>query len=343
MVKAAVLLRLLMACLLGLLSAASQADWPGPREGPATMPGKRVVFLAADFRNGGVVGVYRSVERAAKLVSWQVQALDGRGEASEWRRIAEQALEMQPDGVVLGGFGVWALGEELPTLFRQRNIPLVGWHAGDKPGPDEWLFSNVTSDPLVVADLAAELVISEGAPGVVIFTDSQFAIARAKTERMAKRIRECPACRLLSIEDLPISAASAQIPERVKQLQQRFGSAWTHSLAINDVYFDHIHVPLARVGRKDIRHVAAGDGSAKALGRINSGLSQQIASIAEPLGVQGWQVLDELNRAFAGQPHSGYVARPLVVTFEAMREAEDLSVGLDTSHEAGYLLLWQPH
>lgn len=342
MIKAAGVLRLLIACLFGLLSAATQADWQGPREGPTVTPGKRVVFLAADFRNGGVVGVYRSVERAARLVSWQVQALDGRGDAAQWRRIAERALEIAPDGVVLGGFGVWALGEELPALFGQRNIPLVGWHAGDKPGPDEWLFSNVTSDPMVVADLAAELVIAEGAIGVVIFTDSQFAIARAKTERMAKRIRECSQCRLLSIEDLPISGASEQIPERVKQLQQRFGSAWTHSLAINDVYFDHIHVPLARVGRKDIRHVAAGDGSAKALGRINSGLSQQIASIAEPLGVQGWQVLDELNRAFAGQPHSGYVARPLVVTFEVLREAKDLNVGLDTSHEAGYLLLWQP-
>jgi ribose transport system substrate-binding protein len=343
MVKATALLHLLIACLLGLLSATSQADWSGPSEGPAVMPGKRVVFLAADFRNGGVVGVYRSVERAAKLVSWQVQALDGHGDATEWRRIAEQALEMNPDGVVLGGFGVGALGEELPALFRQRNIPLIGWHAGDKPGPSEWLFSNVTSDPLLVADLAAELVITEGQAGVVIFTDSQFAIARTKTERMAQRIRECADCRLLSIEDLPISAASAHIAERVKQLQQRFGSAWTHSLAINDVYFDHIHVPLARLGRKDIRHVAAGDGSAKALGRIKSGLSQQIASIAEPLGVQGWQVLDELNRAISGQPPSGYVARPLVATFEVLREAQDLNIGLDASHEAGYLLLWQPN
>jgi len=339
--KVAAVLRLLIVGLFGVLVAASHADWQGPIEGPVALSGKKVVFLASDFRNGGVVGVFRSVERAARLIGWRVQALDGHGDVAEWRRIAEQALQQAPDGVVLGGFGVEPLGE-LPALFQQRKIALVGWHAGDKPGPSEWLFSNVTTDPLVVADLAAELVIDEGAVGVVIFTDSQFAIATAKAERMAERIRECPDCRVLSVEDLPIARVSEEIAGRVQQLQQRFGSAWTHSLAINDVYFDHIHVPLARLGRQDIRHVSAGDGSARALARIHSGLSQQIATIAEPLGAHGWQVVDELNRAFSGEPPSGYVARPLLVTTAVLRESETISIELDTSHEAGYLQLWRP-
>jgi ribose transport system substrate-binding protein len=339
--KAATVLHLLIAGLLGLLITASHADWTGPKEGPAALPGKRVVFLASDFRNGGVVAVYRSVERAARLVGWRVQALDGHGDAAEWRRIAEQALQQAPDGVVLGGFGPRTLGQ-LPALFQQRKIALVGWHAGDTQGPSEWLFSNVTTDPLVVADLAAELIIDEGAIGVVIFTDSQFAIATTKAERMAQRIRECPNCRLLSIEDLPIARVSEEIAGRVTQLQQRFGAAWTHSLAINDVYFDHIHVPLARLGREDIRHVSAGDGSARALARIHSGLSQQIATIAEPLGAHGWQVVDELNRAFSGEPPSGYVARPLLVTAEVLHDSESISIELDTSYEASYLQLWRP-
>ncbi|MCG4455845.1 substrate-binding domain-containing protein [Pseudomonas sp. MMS21-TM103] len=339
--KAGAVLCLLSAGLLGLLITVSHADWTGPQEGPVALPDKRVVFLASDFRNGGVVAVYRSVERAARLIGWRVQALDGHGDPAEWRRMAEQALQQAPDGVVLGGFGVEALGE-LPVQFKQREITLVGWHAGDAPGPSEWLFSNVTTDPQVVADLAADLIIGEGAVGVVIFTDSQFAIARAKTKRMAQRIRECLDCRLLSIEDLPIARVSEQIADRVTQLQQRFGSAWTHSLAINDVYFDHIHVPLARLGRQDIRHVSAGDGSARALARIHSGLSQQIATVAEPLGAHGWQVVDELNRAFSGEPPSGYVARPLLVTTEVLRESETVSIKLDTSYEAIYLQLWRP-
>ena len=86
--QAAAVLRLLIAGLLGLLTIVSHADWTGPKEGPVALSGKQVLFLASDFRNGGVVAVYRSVERAARMIGWQVQALDGHGDATEWRRIA---------------------------------------------------------------------------------------------------------------------------------------------------------------------------------------------------------------------------------------------------------------
>lgn len=335
-------LRLLGIGLLGALASVAQAQWLGPVQGPAAVPGKRVLFLASDFRNGGVAGVYRGVKQAARRMGWQVHGLDGRGDVGELLRLAEQALREAPDGVVLGGFGAEMLGE-LPASFHRRKIPLVGWHASDKPGPTRWLFDNITTDPLLVAELAAELVIEQRPVGVVIFTDSQFAIATAKAQHMAARIAACADCRLLSIEDQAISRAAADMPARVKQLQQRFGSAWTHALAINDVYFDHINVPLARLGRRDIRLVSAGDGSAKALGRIQSGLSQQIATVAEPLEAHGWQVVDELNRAFAAEPPSGYVARPLLVTTELIRTSDKRDNAMEAEHQAGYLRLWRPH
>jgi ribose transport system substrate-binding protein len=90
-----------------------------------------------------------------------------------------------------------------------------------------------------------------------------------------------------------LASAGKGMDDRVRSLQRRFGTEWTHTLAINDVYFDHINVPLNALGRKDIRNISAGDGSAKALGRIHSGLSQQVATVAEPLGMQGWQLVDE--------------------------------------------------
>ena len=35
--------------------------------------------------------------------------------------------------------------------------------------------------------------------------------------------------------------------------------------------------------------------------------------MAEPLGLQGWQLIDEANRALAGQPWSGFVTKPHLV------------------------------
>jgi ribose transport system substrate-binding protein len=37
-------------------------------------------------------------------------------------------------------------------------------------------------------------------------------------------------------------------------------------------------------------------------------------TVAEPLNLQGWQLVDEMNRAFANQPWSGYVSPFHVVT-----------------------------
>ncbi len=100
-------------------------------------------------------------------------------------------------------------------------------------------------------------------------------------------------------------------------------------------------MPLNALGRKDLRNISAGDGSAKALGRIHSGLSQQVATVAEPLSVQGWQLVDELNRAFAGTPSSQFVSAPLLITPSVLQESDELSIELDFSHEEAYLRLWR--
>jgi hypothetical protein len=55
--------------------------------------------------------------------------------------------------------------------------------------------------------------------------------------------------------------------------------------------------------------VAADDGDASEFERIRAGDYQQ-ATAAKPLYPRGWQLIDEMNRARAGQPPSGYIAPP---------------------------------
>jgi ribose transport system substrate-binding protein len=55
------------------------------------------------------------------------------------------------------------------------------------------------------------------------------------------------------------------------------------------------------------RNISAGDGSESAFQRIQSD-QYQIGTVAEPLRLHGFQVIDELNRAFAGEAPSGYSA-----------------------------------
>ena len=108
-----------------------------------------------------------------------------------------------------------------------------------------------------------------------------------------------------------MTEASSRMPQLTTSLLQRYGDKWTYSLAINDLYYDFMGPSLASAGKAGDGapfNISAGDGSESAFQRIRS-KQYQMATVPEPLHEQGWQLVDELNRAFAGEPWSGYVSR----------------------------------
>jgi len=282
---------------------------------------RRVTFIAQDFRNGGIAAVFRGFEEACRELGWTLTTSNASGERARVRAFFEQALAGDADGVVLGGFNESDIADLVPQEPGTDKPVLVGWHAAAHPGATPLLYANITTDPAMVAEKAVELVIKSDRPklGVVIFGDSRFEIANVKTRRMAEVLQRCGRCEVLSIEDLPISDAARDMPAALTRLQQRFGTRWTHVLAINDVYMDSLSFPLRAMQRSDIVGIAAGDGSRTALSRIRSGRSMQLATIAEPMGLQGWQLADELRRAFAAMPASGRVAQPIAVTTQLLQ------------------------
>ncbi|MGE9743701.1 substrate-binding domain-containing protein [Bdellovibrio bacteriovorus] len=327
---------------LGQASALEVPVWSGPASGPKAQEGRRIIFIASDLKNGGAAAVSEGFLSAGRMLKWNITIRDGQGSRAKIQKALNEAIQAGSDGIVLGGFDAADFRAEIKKA-QSAHIKIVGWHSAPRPGSSSLMFSNVTTDPLTVAEKAARLVC-EGSEksGVVIFTDNDFSIARAKTLHMKKYIDEHKNCNVLEIMDVQISKAEHLMPGAVARLNERFGKKWTHSLAINDIYFDHINFPLKNIGRKDLINVSAGDGSATALHRIKSGLSQQVATIAEPLKAQGWQVADELNRAFAGSGESGYTTEPLVITQEVLKNLKDGNLESKLNYKEAYSKIWYP-
>lgn len=294
--------------------------WDGPRSGPEGVPGKTIALVCEDLRNGGVLGVAQGIEEAAEIMQWQVRVFDAGGIPSGRDRAAADALASSPDGIILVGTDVKALGSGL-QLFAGKGVPMVGWHVGPEAGllQDSPVAMNVSTDPLEVARItaAAAVAVSGGQAGVVIFSDSNFGIATAKANAMADVIRACNGCTLLELRDVAISQSADVMPEVTRELLERYGNRWTIALAINDIYFDYAVPELIKAGEaaRNIRFLSAGDGSSAAIMRIKAG-AYQIATVAEPLNVHGWQLVDELNRLLANEPVSGYIAPVHLVTPE---------------------------
>ncbi|MFG2617216.1 substrate-binding domain-containing protein [Streptomyces sp. NPDC048507] len=297
----------------------TETSWTGPTEGPAAVPGKTLVYVAQTMTNPGVAGVAQGLREAARAIGWQVRVIDGGGTPAGLQAAIGEAITLGPSGIVIGGFDPRLTSRQVEQA-RREHIPVVGWHAVGSPGPDEaaGLFTNVTTKVEDVARISADWIIarSRGDAGVVVFTDDSIPFARTKSELIKKELAACPGVRVLAYENIPIPDASSRTPQEVASLVSRFQDRWTDSVAINDLYFADAAPALRAAGKPASGppfNIGAGDGDPSAFQRINSG-RYQAATVPEPLSQQGWQIVDEFNRAFAGRPASGYVAPVHVAT-----------------------------
>ncbi|MEV7521900.1 substrate-binding domain-containing protein [Streptomyces sp. NPDC091371] len=299
----------------------SDLTWNGPTAGPEAVPDKTVVYVAQTMTNPGVAGVAAGVREAAAAIGWQVRVIDGGGTPAGIQAALSQAVTLKPSGIVIGGFDPRLTAQQVARA-EAAGIPLIGWHAVSSPGPSSSprLFTNITTKVEEVAGISADWVIarSAGDAGVVVFTDDSIPFARHKAELIKRRLADCPGVRVLATENIPIPDASQRTPQQVSSLVSRFGDRWTHSVAINDLYFADAAPALRAAGRPGAGppfNIGAGDGDPSAFQRISS-RRFQAATVPEPLAQQGWQIVDEFNRAFAARPASGYVAPVHVVTAE---------------------------
>ena len=71
---------------------------------------------------------------------------------------------------------------------------------------------------------------------------------------------------------------------------------------------------------------------------IFDGTSRGSDSLAEPLYLQGWQLIDELNRARAREPASGYIAPPRLITKDHVPNGGVFDPARD--YRANYSRIW---
>ncbi|HEX4766852.1 MAG TPA: substrate-binding domain-containing protein [Lichenihabitans sp.] len=300
--------------------ATARADkWDGPTTGPKAVGKKLVVYVAGDMRNGGILGVAKGVKEAVAAIGWEYREIDGQGTVSGQASALSQAVALKPDAIIVGGSDAVEQKAALEDAAKE-GIAIVGWHSGPKPGPLDGtpVFANVTTDSMEVAKVAAMKAVadSDGKAGVVIFADSTYAIAIAKGRAMEAQIKQCAGCKVVAFEDTPLADVSTRVPQLTTTLLQQNGAKWSYSLAINDLYYDFMPPALEAAGIAgdgNPQNISAGDGSESAYQRIRA-KDHQAATVPEPLNMQGWQLVDELNRDFAKQPWSGFVPAVHLVT-----------------------------
>jgi ribose transport system substrate-binding protein len=301
-------------------ATAPVTTWEGPTTGPKAQKNKRVVIISDTQTNAGSAGVEAGAQEAAGFLGWKITIIDGQNSATGWASAWEQAIALKPDGIIDSSIQAEHSVEAIARA-AQQGIKIVAWHAASKPGPVKetpGVFWNISSDPYEIGNVAAKYAVthSNGKANAVILTDLQYPIVIAKTNGESDGIKACDTCAVLSVENAPYTEISNRMPSLMSALLQRYGAKMGYVLAFNDLYYD-FSVPTLRAASVPPDGppflISAGDGSVSAYERIRKG-EYQIGTVPEPLNLEGWQAIDEMNRALSGEQPSGYIPKIHLVT-----------------------------
>lgn len=308
--------------------------WDGPTTGPKAVKGKTIVFVSLTQNSSGNSDASRGAGEAAKALGWNYSVIDGKGNATDSANALQQAIALKPDGIILASIDP-ASNKAALDQAAAAEIVVVSWHSTSSPGPvpEAHIFVNVSTPPDQIAGLAGEYAVVHGGgkAKAEVISDRQYQIVVTKTDAIEKAIKDCNTCKLLSEDNGPFGEVPQRTPSLTNSLLQKFGKDLEYMLTFNDVYFDFVVPTLKSAGVEPGSPpflISAGDGSVSAYQRIRNG-EFQIATVPEPAYMHGWQLIDELNRAFNKQSPSGYVTKVHLVT----KDNVDLDGGKDNRYD----------
>ncbi len=324
--------------------AGPQSDWRGPTASPKPKPGKHIAYLANDAQNDATQEWAKAVKEAGEKIGWETTIIDGHGSPVGWQQGFNQAIALKVDGIVTDADAA-SLQPQIKDAIS-KGIVVVGIHAAGFPGPqpDLGLFVNIQQDPRDIGRAQADWIIlhSGGKARVVVTSHCEFAIACAKAHATEERIKQCPGCQMLEFSNTPIAEVAQRQPALVTAWVQKYGTP-LYITSVAD-YTADFQVPALRTGGVkpgDVILVSA-DGNKSAYARIRAGNQYQLVTASEPYKMQGYQAIDELNRAFNGEGPSGFVQTPYLVTPDNVdAEGGDKDTFIPSNdYEAHYLALW---
>ena len=318
--------------------------WDGPTTGPKLAQGKFIAFIGADLADPSEAKIANTLKEVAANVGWGVQLLDCYGIPSRRAESFSRAIALKPAAIVFADADAKSEAKQI-SLAAEKKIPVIGWHAALATGPGDGLYTNIGTDPKEAGQQAALLAVveSKAKAGVVILSDPGSVYLATKSLGLIDTIKQCQTCSLLEVQQVAITDKPDQVIQRVAALEKQFGPRLTYVLATNDRIFDILSSPAATTALAggNFQAIAAGSGSPNAFERIRS-KKMQMGTVPEPMTMQAWQIIDETNRAVAGEKPSGYAPESYVVTAQniAYHGGQNNTFDPSNGYQEAYKKIW---
>jgi ribose transport system substrate-binding protein len=300
-----------------------QTAWTGPTTGPEAPKGSfTIAYVSPDQSYTPYVQWGKGIEEAAEALGWKMMTFNGQGTVSGTLAAIQQARAANPAAIITPA-DANALQKPIQDAVA-HHIPVIGIHATAFPGPSPQLglYMNIVSNPAEIGQTEAAYVIamSNGTAHDIHMVDDSYAIARFKAKATVTPIQNCTGCKMLETVNMPLAEASTRMTPVISGLLARYGTSWWMTTCCDGYYTNAAAALRASGASPDNIKLVGADAPPSAYDMIRRG-GFEVASVPEPSSLFGYEAVDAVVRAMAGQPPAHFL-QPTFLIVKANVESE---------------------
>jgi ribose transport system substrate-binding protein len=275
-----------------------------PTSGPKAQAGKTIVTIPCAAAAQGCKIAVDYFTQAAKAIGWKTLMIDPAGDPNKMANAINTAVSTHADGI-------FTVAIDAATVAA----PLA---AAKKAGLHAVCFSCVNQDDLLdgvipAADqherdgyaVAAQAYIDTGGhPKIILMRDNEFGNTRGREAGVLKFVKDCKAaggdCEVVAEQNVLIANINTSVPQQAVSVARQHPE-WNALIAPYDAILTAVVPALKSAGVVKDGKAYGFDPVSINTGWIRDG-NVEAATVASPYRWIGYAAVDQLNRAFAGQP-----------------------------------------
>jgi ribose transport system substrate-binding protein len=301
------------------------STWTGPKTSPPAASGKKVAVISCSQASNCAVDTEAAVE-AAERIGWQATIFDAKGNPAAYNSSMRNAVNAGYDGIVNISLPT-DLSQDGLRYAKKHDVPVVS--AADIEVEDPLVFGSVPHQWAEQGQQLGDFLVAEsdGKAKVLILRDDEFPGVKIRQDEVTKKLEECEECELLETINMTIEELTnpANVEQQVQSALSNYGDELEYIVAPFGTVDGLVAPALRAQGATDVK-ILGYDGNEQQVALCNEGVDAAIAVTL--LKWTGWAGIDQLNRAFNGEPAVNQNVPAFLATSETCPEsgfAEDAS------------------
>jgi len=313
-------------------------EYAGPTEGPAAVPGAKVMFLTCGFEAEGCNLPGKAAAEAGDALGWDVTVVDGQFDPSVYSRSIQQAIDEDYDGVIIDAISASAVAGPIEAA---RGAGLV---VGSYDSLNEVSETGVSYDVQASTDAQGEAMAAymiwktEGRANAFVLNSPEFQAPFAWTETAAQEIEDCSSCSIVDQQNFTAGDAATRLPQLTV-------SAATQNPDMNVMIASYDAAMLASIPSMQqagiLENVMVGtfNGVSPAIELVRQG--SLTATVGGAMEWGAWAAMDNMNRVLAGEDA---VEQNVPIRLITADNVDDIEPGGpwdgDVDYQSEYQAIW---